>query len=406
MLAGVLLAACGGGGGGSDEGRKIQVKGRLPTPAGPAARTASSVGATAALAAPVTKVIVAGAIAGMEVWPVVNGAFDFRVSAGQPVGLVLVGPGDSYLGFVSVREGVAVIPLNAADPATTVIDLGTLVDSGSTFLPGIDPIGRGLTLSDAELAVLGQLGQGFMQIVKSPDGDGDGVIDWLQSRFYLPQLGFSFNGGAFSGLVGVPPAPWGVVEWTFGLNVGEGGAASFPPYVTFTCPQAPALEGSSQLARVATTNGFSNALYSAGQGWQPGTAPPAGAYLAAYKDRAITVNVADLSALAAVLPAPVPTVTLNADFTINKLNWSYRLADGSTVAASPALVRDVLVQVQTRQPMSHCGASRAYQVQVPGARTEHTFTCQTVRWSDLTSIRVGYIDVFGNNVLTNWNVPN
>jgi hypothetical protein len=412
VLAVALLAACGGNGNGSgDGGRKLQVKGHLPTLTGPAARSSARLGAAAASAVPqATKVIVAGASGGMEVWPVVNGSFDFRVSAGQPVGLVLVGLGDSYLGFVSVRPGVAILPLNAADPATTVIDLGTLVDSGTTFLPGIDPVGRGLTLSDAELAALGQLDQGFQQIVETPDGDGDGIIDWLQGRLYNPQLGFSFNGGTFAGLTGVPPAAWGVVEWTFGMNVGEVGATAYPPYATFTCPQAPGLEGLSQLARVNSSNGYTNALYTAGQRWQPGAAPPSGAYLAAYRDRTVTMTVPDLSGLAAVLPAPVPTVTLNADFTINKVSWSYRLADGTTMTASPALVRDILVQVSSRLPTPPCtnmgGGNGGYQVQVQGAGTEHVFTCQKVRWSDVDTLIVGYVDVFGNNVLTSWRVPN
>jgi len=403
VMAVALLASCGGGAAG-DGARTIQLKGRVPTLAGPALRSVA--GAVPAAAAPqVTKVIVAGSTGGPQVSQVVNGAFDFQVSAGQPVGLVLVGPGDSYLGFVSVRPGVAVLPLNAADPATTVIDLGTLVDSGPTFLPGVDPIGNGLTLSEAELAALAQLDQGFQQIVQNPDGDGDGIVDWLQGRFYNAQLGFSFNGGTFSGLTGVPPSSWGLVEWNFGMNVGEVGVSAYPPYVTFTCPPAAGLDGPSELAMVSTFNGYSNALYPIGPHWQPGPMAPAGAYRASYRDRMVTMIVPDLSTVAAVLPAPVPTVSLNADFTINKVSWSYRLVDGTTVTASPALVRDIMVQVQSKASTSPCGGvGSGYQVQV-AAGTEHVFTCQKVRWADVDTLIVGYHDVFGNGVLTSWRPP-
>jgi len=405
MLAVLLLAvsACGGAGAGKDSptpsGRTVTVKGRLP--AAPATLRSAAVAATLADA---QTLIIAMSGGGLEVVPVVSGGFSFKVGVGSPLGVVFVGPGDSYLGYLSVRN-LAALPMQAADAELTTLDLGTLIASGTAVAPGIDPIGNGITLGDAELRALAAMDQSFRNMVAHPDTDGDGILDWLQHREYRPQILVSFTRGTIPALVGVVPDQNAIDGWNFGVNVDER-LQSYPPYVTMQGPAGSGISGSSQLGRLQSQGDHASVLYSAFGSITSGF-PVAGTYTVGYSGRTLTFDLPDASALYREVPEPIPTVTLNPDFTIQRVTWVYRLADGTTVTAPPALVQNVQVQVETKQgtaavACAGVNGSRAYEVVLPGSDTAHTLACQRIPWGNVFQLFIGYTDVFGNNVLSGW----
>jgi hypothetical protein len=397
LAALAVAAACGGGAKKEASGRTITVTGRLP--AAPPAQAA----AVASLA-DARKLVIASADGGVEVVAVTNGAFSFHAGAGAPLGVVFAGPGDVYLGYLAVRN-LASLPLHAADPELTTLDLGTLIASGTAVAPGIDPIGRGITLGDTELRALAALDQGFRSMVAHPDADGDGVLDWLQGREYRTQLLVAFSRGTIPALTGVVPEPNAIDGWNFGVQIDER-LQSYPPYVTMQGPAGSGISGSSQLGRLFS-QGDHQSVYYAAFGAITSGFPVAGTYTVGYSGRTLTFDVPDATGLYGEVPEPVPTVTLNPDFTIREVAWVYRLADGSTVAAPPALVQNVQVQVETRQgtaavPCAGVNGTRAYEVILPGADTAHVLGCQKIAWGNVFQLFLGYTDVFGNNVLTGW----
>jgi hypothetical protein len=121
---------------------------------------------------------------------------------------------------------VPLLPLQAADEATAVLDLGTLVAAaGGVLAPGVDPIGNGITLTDEEVQHLADLGQMTRMVLSNPDVDGDGVIDFLQGRQYAPQI-LMAGAGDLAGQVGDPATL--NRAWTFGYGVIDDDAATYP----------------------------------------------------------------------------------------------------------------------------------------------------------------------------------
>ncbi len=397
LLVALLLGACSGGG---SEGRNgVRLKGRLP--AAPAARTAAGPGTSAPLVAPLASAVKVIAINRTQttIAPVVAGAFELDVEAGQPVAVILVGPGDSYLGFIAVRGTIPNVPLQAADPGVTQVDLGTLAAAGSVISPGIDPIGHGLTLSPEEISALVELGFVGRMVLANPDVDSDGAIDYLQGRQYSPQVALARPNGTIPALVGQPTT--GVAYWSFGVNVVEEGVASYPPYAALSGPAGSGLDGLQCLAVLGPSG---NALYGPPQLFE-GSQPYTGTWTLGYRDRTLHFEVPDLSALASAAPTLVPTVTLNGDQTVQRISWAWRFADGSTSTTPATMAVNVGVQLNAgpgvaRCPASNLGSSangQVYAKQLPADALSHQLDCQNIPWGQVTSLQLMFIDVFNTN---------
>jgi hypothetical protein len=389
LVLSLALAACGGSGGGGGGGRSIKVKGRVPA-ASP--RLAGRFSA-ALSAADATKVILVGRD-NVVVREVVNGAFEVDAEAGQPAGMILVGPGDTFLGYVAVRGVIPVVPLQAADDETIAVDLGTLVAAGTVLTPGSDPIGHGITLTDGEIQALADLGFVTRMILSNPDVDGDTAIDFLQGRQYSPQIHL-MRWGTMAGQVGGTDAMRR--SWQFGYNVVEEGVSSYPGTATIT---GPAGSGITALEVPAYYGGYGNALY--GIPWQDGAAVPvAGTWTSGYRDRTLTFQVPDLTDLVAAAPMLVPTVNVGVDGLVRSVAWTWRLADGSTTSTPSKLADHVTLQINTSATPPGCAdknmSGSNYSMALPATTLEHTLLCPNVPWNTVTAVQVMYTDIFNDN---------
>ncbi len=393
------LSACGSGSNGNGQ---VRLRGRVPTSTAFRVRGAN---ASALSGRDAVKVIVTKGDS-YEVRPIVGGAFDVEVPSDRTVGLILVGPADEYLGFVSVRGTIPGVPVQAVDDGVTTIDLGTLVDDAAGLSPGVDPIGHGITLDEAELSALASLGALARSVLAHPDVDGNGVVDLLEGREFAPQVGV-FRSGAMSGLSAVSVGP--VENWSLGWQVAEQDAVSYPPTVFTTGPVGSNVVSLETSARFGNSQ---NALYGVPLP-SPSLPPPVGTWSVVYGTRTLTFELPELAPIAAGAPAVLPTVTLNPDQTIQSLAWTWRLPDGSTTSTPSNLVAAVKLQINAASGAPRCAASNltafdptiVYAMRVEPDEPVHRLACQDIPWSAVTSLQVGFTDVYGTDHFVGYPIP-
>jgi hypothetical protein len=133
--------------------------------------------------------------------------------------------------------------------------------------------------------------------------------------------------------------------------------------------------------------------------------PPAGAYGVHYNSRTLTFNVPDQTNVTNYLAMLVPTVVLNANGTINKIIWEYKLSNGSASVDPKALVDTIGIEI-TAIPQTGPPSAQVYSVyNLPSGTTEHTLTNQSIIWANVTNIGTSYYDVFGDNISVTWSRP-
>lgn len=262
-------------------------------------------------------------------------------------------------------------------------DLGGLAKSGQIVTPGRDPFSDGdLNLNQAEQRVLKITGSAFSSAAALPDADGNGKIDVLEGKFYLPYMGYYMDGSFAGGsLVGQVPTPTVFDHFDFCFQ-DQSTNTTKPPTtsVSFTGPSG---SGLSNTPAIDTT--------SAGKYCTPditGVAVlPAGLYTATYDGGTLSFLTPDQSTAPQDMLVIVPTIVLNSDNTINSLNWTYRLGDGSNEGAiNPVNVITGLHIYMT----DTAGSDRAYDsgTELPPATTTHVLTNQTLKWSDITVVEI------------------
>jgi hypothetical protein len=102
------------------------------------------------------------------------------------------------------------------------------------------------------------------------------------------------------------------------------------------------------------------------------------------------------------LPIPVPTVILNSDSTIHMITWEYRLSDGSSTIDPKVLILNIGVQIGIDVGNGPPGAQKYSVYNLPPETTEDVLTDQSINWSSVLNIGMGYLDVFGNQIQVIW----
>lgn len=80
---------------------------------------------------------------------------------------------------------------------------------------------------------------------------------------------------------------------------------------------------------------------------------------------------------------PWPTLTLNTDGTINKLDWTYQFPGGSANSGLSSLIREISIQIEGvgNKCSNHQYESMLYTpAPLPVTTTSHTFSCQNIAW--------------------------
>jgi hypothetical protein len=326
--------------------------------------------------------------------------FSMDLDKGTPGGLIFVGSDNQFLGYLTLGNGIDSLPLNLVGDDVTSIDLGILSSASDVVEPAHNPLGSEFPLSDADQEAIAQANGFFASLVKNPDLDRDGLPDFLGGKFYRMMVLYFINAGSFgAAMTPTISSSDSINSYKLALDATD---SDRPDTVSFTGPNGSGLAGSvsdQQNVYSGRTTYFSPLVESP-------DVPLAGPYTVAYKTTSFDFEVPDQSSAPTRVILPVPTVTLNGDGTINKVDWVYRIASASDQTLNPlAVVSGIEVQVDgAGAPCANYPQSgRIYNSgSIAPSTTQHLLTCQNLLWDDVSSIYMAYDDVYGNHNVVTW----
>lgn len=381
------IASCGGtgggdSGGGGESGRTIAVTGSF---IGGAHATNTWLKRAFAWMVPtakamdpnlVSRVIALYGDGGYESAPVTDGAFSIHVKTGNNVGLIFVGATNNFLGYLTLGSGIDVLPLMDVPDGITTINLETLSSNGAIITASHDPLSAELQLTAEELDVIGLTDDFFASVIKDPDSDGDGVVDFLDGKSYRLQILYFVTGGSFG--LNLTPATVANPPSINGYSLAfDATCANRPTTVSFTGPAGSGLTNSlSDQSNVYHDRTTYFSPYIAAP-----TIPPAGVYTVTINSTVLSFTLPDQSSAPTSIILPVPTVILNGNGTIHQVNWSY-VFNGAPMADTLAVMERVMVQIEgTGTPCSNYvqGPSRLYNADnLSPSTTQHVLTLSLI----------------------------
>lgn len=273
---------------------------------------------------------------------VTNGSFSVKVNRDVPVGMIFVGYNNEYFGYLSLKNGITALPVNIFDKSKSIIDLGELSSSGIIVEPSQDPLETDFKMSLDELRSFSQISSLFSSLIKNPDVDGNGVIDFLENKNYYMEVSYSFDAGTFdNNLVGR-------VE---NLDLTRYILAFCPPLsyqpenITITGPAGSPFENPTLLKKElgdAVNNRYNYLYYSP---VNPQQLLPEGTYVLESSLGNLTYFIPDQTSILEDVIVIVPKITLNDDGTIKKISWTYKLPDGSEPINPQSFIKTISINM-------------------------------------------------------------
>jgi hypothetical protein len=355
----------------------------------------------------VAKVAIFEGYNGYRIVDVVNGGFSIDAQAGKPTGMIFIGATGNFLGYLSLGSGMESIPLNMAADGVNTIDLQTLSSTLGIVDPGHNPIGSEIPMTSDDIIAYAFGSGAYASVIKSPDIDGDGIVDITTGYFFRYYFSYGVMAGNFG--ANLTPAllnPITINNYRLGIKINDPGK-NFPASIMINGPAGSGLEGvqNDSCCRFPSPDGSMCGYYSPYISIPP--IPPAGAYVVTYGSKTLTFNVPDQTNVIKYMAIPVPSVVLNNNGTINKITWAYKLSDGSASVDPKALVDTIGIQISALTITGATGIGvQSYSVyDLPGSTTENTPSNQSITWSMVTNVTMDYTDVFGDNIGVMWSKP-
>ena len=330
-----------------------------------------------------------------------NGRFSIDVEKSSSVGLIFLEENNGYLGYLTLGDGIDSLPLTKLAPGVTVIDLQTLSFSDSTFVPSHNPIGSEILLTPEEKIIVAQSDDFFASLVKNPDVDCNGEIDFLKGEFFAMQVLYFIDGGDFGdSLTPTYNTPANITSYKLCFEARD---TDRPDMVLFNGPESSML---SNVLSVESNVYADRTTYSSPPLAGVPALPPAGQYTVTYETRTFYFNIPDQSSIPSHIVLVVPTVTSNNDGTIQKVSWTYRhSSESSTVADPETIINTIELQISGtgKRYANYPQPDRMYNSEkLPASTTEHKLPCQDLEWSDITVITMAYNDVYDNHYVVVW----
>jgi len=317
---------------------------------------------------------------------VLDGRFSLELDDGKPWGVMFLDEGEQALGLLSLGDGLNTLPLHYTEATTDSIDLGVITRDGEVFTPGHNPIGVEIPLTAEQLTVVASADDYLTSLLEQPDVDGSGRLDVLEGRFFELSVIYFIKPGKFVGTALTPSAqPSTLIEgYRLFLSVRDD---ALPDSVRFTGPPGSPLNGTlsddgfgSAGSKVYSTPYLYEALGVGGGSF----VPVGGVYTIDYRGSTLTFELADQSNVVDNVVYPWPTITLNDDGTMHKVDWTYTVPSGAALDGVDALVAGM--QIQIDGPGNKCSSSnhlsdRLYDSpKLSPSETTHTLSCQNILW--------------------------
>lgn len=340
---------------------------------------------------------------GFMISTVTGGSFNVVVNRLQPIALLFVGTNGNNLGYLSLGNGFESIPLTLADSNVSSIDLQTLAAAGNIIEPGHNPIGAEIPMTASDITSYVFSNGSMGSVVKSPDVDGDGIVDVAAGKFYRYTMRYPINAGNFgTKLTPTLANPVVINSYIFEVKITDPDM-NYPDSVYFNGPAGSGIESATSWL----TQSFGppeSRSYCAPFITNP-SIPPPGTYVVRYKTKTLTFTMPSQAEITKYLPIPVPTVILNSDSTIHMITWEYRLSDGSTTIDPKVSILNIGMQIGIDIGNGPPGVQKYSVYNLSPETTEDMLTDQSIKWNSVLNILMGYLDVFGNQIQVIWDRP-
>lgn len=330
------------------------------------------------------KVLAISSTDSYKVAPIENNNFSIELDNGKPWGLILLSGSDDPLGFVSLGNGIECLPLTFMISGNDTIDLQTITRNGNIFTPGYNPIGNEIVMTDEQMVATASMDDYLAALLKNPDVNGNGTIDVLEDKFFKLEVIYFIKPGRFHNSELTPTySQYNLIEgYRLFLTVKD---QSFPETVYFSGPAGSPLsntpsEGIMEFDdhRVYNTSYLSNITDTTSY------IPVGGVYSINIGGSTLTFNLPDQEYVKNNVVYPWPTLTLNGDGTMNKIDWVYQMPSGTTNTNLQSLMRGMQIQIEgsgNKCSSSNQLSDRLYDSPnlTPGT-VSHTLSCQNIMW--------------------------
>jgi hypothetical protein len=232
--------------------------------------------------------------------------------------------------------------------------------------------------------------------VKNPDADGNGTIDLLEGKKYFLEIIYNLRAGTFQEGESTPAIDsqlerYQIHSFATIANCPTSG-------VTITGPQGSVFEIPSEMEYEKIGSFCSHKFVS-----NPGDSTPLkeGLYQISYPDRQLSFQIPDQTSFASNIVMIVPTVSVNASGVIQKISWSYKLADGK-----PLNPESIITQIQVTLADLQFTAQGLYSSPLINSTstTEIDLSARNIRWDDVGCVNTSYYDVYGNGYTLRWDI--
>lgn len=324
---------------------------------------------------------------------IANNSFSITLDNGKPWGLIFLNSSDQPLGILSLGNGIETLPLHYVTTGVDSIDLQAITRNGNIFTPAHNPIGNEIILTPQQIIMIAGMDNYLAAILNNPDVDGNGIIDVLEDKFYRLSVLYFIKPGRFEQANLTPTFdPNTVIEGFRLVLTAEDN--SFPETVYFTGPAGSFV---SNTPSESYQSFDSHRVYGTQYIYDPMAVtslyPPGGIYTIQYGSKTLTFELGDQTYVEDNIVYPFPTLTLNGNGTMNKIDWTYEYPTGTVNYDLSALMRDLMIQIEGygNKCSDHQDANRLYDSpRLEPSVTSHIFSCQNIDWG--TPLTGNYIE--------------
>jgi hypothetical protein len=369
IVVSTLLASCNKGDEGSQSYSKVNVKGHF--------------GLRSADVSAATQVVMFNIDGNYSTSPITGGSFSIQINKDQPVGLIFTNESKSFLGYLTLGQGIESLPLNYLNDTVSTVDLGLLTSNNTAVQPQINPLSGKMNMSNEEIKGYRQASVNFSALVKNPDTDRNGIIDMLEGKYYHIAFLYFGDGSNFtttpSKSAGVTPAGFRIMFMTTDPNT--------PASVTFSNEDGTLTMGTNQKKSVyGSTIYFSEMINN--------YSPTSMNAKILYNNKTLYFEIPDQSGTLNNAVFVFPTLQYNSSNKLSKISWEYYSGlTGAPVDASK-IILNVMAQVSGTDYSVRLYDSQNYDPEV-----KQDVLANPIDLSAIGVVNMAYYDIFGNNMV-------
>jgi hypothetical protein len=312
--------------------------------------------------------------------PVTNGLFTVDVRKVDPVGLIFTNESKSFLGYLTLGQGVESIPLNFLNDTVSVVDLGQLTNNLQMVSAGNNILQK-MQLTPSQIQAYGYASINFSAVIKNPDADKNGIIDILENKYYRVSFQYDGYGGWFTStpsMTAITPDAYHINFITKDQNT--------PASVTFASP-----DGTLSKVSDSKWSGSQFTFFSVRMGFNT---PQFSSCKVLYNNQSLFFDIPDQSGTLSNVVNVFPTFHYDASNKLTKITWEYYSGNTNNIIDASKIILDVMVQI--------CGSDNSVRLNgqnnyVPEIKQEVLTT--PIELSKIGVINMAYNDLFGNHVV-------